>query len=330
MAIVTLSNSTLTAVPGIKVGHVTNLPGATGCTAVLCPSGTVGGVDVRGGAPGSRETDLLRPMYRIEQVHAVMLAGGSAFGLAVADGAMRWLEEQGIGYQSHSGDIVPIVPAAIIFDLGYGESRVKPTASDGYAACAAATTDPVEQGTVGAGTGGRVGAAFGNAFATKGGVGSAAVELDDGLIVAAMCVVNAVGDVVDSSGEILAGVRMPPDGDEFAGMLNVLRQMPARTPSGEGRENTIVGVVATNARLTKPQVNFVAQMAHDGLARSVVPSHTAYDGDTIFALATGSHPAEASVIGAYAAEVVAQAVRNAVLFATSLADVKARRDWIGP
>ena len=193
-------NNTLTGIPGLRVGHVTNLPGATGCTVVLCPPGTVGGVDVRGGAPGTRETDLLRPMARVEHVNAIVLAGGSAFGLATADGVMRYLEAQGIGYQTRTGHLVPIVPAAIVFDLGFGPDDSRPTAEDGYRACELATKSPVEQGTVGAGTGCRIGAAFGNAFSTKGGVGSAVIELDDGLKVGALVVVNSVGDVVEFGG----------------------------------------------------------------------------------------------------------------------------------
>ena len=324
------ANTTLTAVPGIRVGHVTNLAGATGCTVVLCPSGTVGGVDVRGGAPGTRETDLLRPMHRVEHVNAVVLSGGSAFGLGTADGVMRYLVEHGIGYTTRTGHLVPIVPAAIVFDLGFGEGEVRPSADDGYAACLAASNAPVMQGTVGAGTGCRVGAAFGNAFSTKGGIGSALVELDEGLVVGALCAVNPVGDVLDDAGQVLAGVRMPPDGAHFAGMLNVLRHLPPTAPAADPHENTVIGVVATNARLTKDETNYVARMAHDGIARAVVPSHTAFDGDTLFALATGTHPADVSVIGAFAAEAVAQAIRSAVRHAETLHDVKSQRDWLVP
>jgi L-aminopeptidase/D-esterase-like protein len=328
MTMTSLPNSTLTGIPGFRLGHVTNLAGATGCTVVLCPSGTVGGVDVRGGAPGTRETDLLRPLARVEHVNAVVLSGGSAFGLATADGVMRYLEAHGVGYRTRTGHLVPIVPAAIVFDLGFGPEEWRPTAEDGYRACEDASDAPVEQGTVGAGTGCRVGAAFGNAFATKGGVGSSLVELDDGLKVAALVVVNAVGDVVDSAGQILAGVRTPPDGANFAGMLNVLRRLPPSTAAADPRENTVIGVVATNARLTKEETNFVARMAHDGIARAVVPAHTAYDGDTLFALSTGTHRADVSVVGAFAADALAQAIRQAVLLATSLHDVRARREWI--
>lgn len=315
------SNNTLTAVPGIRVGHQTNLEAITGCTVVLCPPRTVGGVDQRGGAPGTRETDLLRPMHLVEQVDAVVLSGGSAFGLAAADGVMRYLLEHQQGYRSRAGFLVPIVPSAILFDLGIGDGDVYPDAAMGYAACAAAVDTPVVQGSVGAGTGCRVGAMLGNASATKGGIGSASIELQDGLVVAALMAVNAVGDVIAEDGTILAGLR---DDERFVGLLNILAAMPRGTPPSAGAtENTVIGVVATNARLTKEGANKVAQMAHDGLARAVRPSHTMYDGDTIFSLATGTHEADTTVVGAFAAEMVAQAIRNGVRAATTLGGVRA-------
>ncbi len=319
-------NQTLTDVPGIRVGHYTDLEAATGCTVIICPDGTGGGVDQRGGAPGTRETDLLRPMHLVEEVSAVLLAGGSAYGLAAADGVMHYLEEHGIGYRSRAGFLVPIVPTAILFDLAVGKADVRPDAAMGYAACAAASSDPVLQGTVGAGTGCRIGAMRDNAYATKGGLGSASVDLGGGLVVAALMAVNAVGDIIDDQGRILAGLRETPDGETFAGMMNVMKatarlvDLPAPVAPSQ---NTVIGVVATNARLTKEETNKVAQMAHDGLARAVRPAHTMVDGDTIFALATNQIPANVSAIGAYAAEVVAEAIRNAVRTATSLAGVRA-------
>ncbi len=322
-----MKNETLTAIPGIRVGQYTDLEAGTGCTVVLCPDGTVGGVDQRGGAPGTRETDLLRPMHLVETVNAVVLAGGSAFGLAAADGVMRYLEERGIGHRSRMGAIVPIVPSAIIFDLGMGRSDVRPDAAMGYAACEAASDAPVARGTVGAGTGCRIGAALGNAQATKGGLGSACVDMGDGLLVAALMVVNAVGDVVDERGEIIGGLRQSPDGPGFAGMLNLMRAMAHQPLSASAdRESTVIGVVATNARLTKEQVNKVAQMAQDGVAQAVRPAHTLFDGDTLFALATGQITADVSAVGAFAAEAVAQAIRDAVRQATSLFDVRAWKD----
>jgi L-aminopeptidase/D-esterase-like protein len=321
-------NDTLTAVHGIQVGHATDLDALTGCTAILCPPGTVGGVDVRGGAPGTRETDLLRPLNHVQEVTAIMLAGGSAYGLAAADGAMRFLAERDRGYRTSLGYLVPIVPAAIIFDLSVGRADIYPTAEMGYAACGAASSAPVEQGCVGAGTGCRVGALYGNAYATKGGLGSAAFYIDDTVVVAALAVVNAVGDVIDEQGQILAGLRRRPDGDTFEGILNALRslQRGIDTDHPAPGTNTVIGVVATNARLTKEQVNKVAQMAHDGLARAVNPAHTMYDGDTIFALATGEIEADVNLIGAYGAEVMASAVRRGVRTSVSLGGIRA---WNG-
>jgi L-aminopeptidase/D-esterase-like protein len=313
------TNSTLTAVPGVRVGQQTDLSGGTGCTVILCPPGTVGGVDQRGGAPGTRETDLLRPMHLVENVHAVTLAGGSAYGLAAADGVMRYLEEQRIGFPV--GDIVvPIVPAAILMDLTTGSADARPDAAMGRAACEAATDAPVEQGTVGAGTGCVVGRLTGDALATKGGLGSASIDLGDGLIVAALVAVNAVGDVLDEQGSVLAGMRRPEGG--FGSTLQMMRSM-ARMTEPPPSSNTVIGVVATNAQLSKEAVNKVAQMAHDGLARAISPAHTMFDGDTIFALATGEIPANVSVIGAYAAEVTAQAIRNGVRAATTLHSIRA-------
>jgi L-aminopeptidase/D-esterase-like protein len=320
------TNNTLTAVPGIRVGHATDLDAATGCTVVICPPNTVGGVDQRGGAPGTRETDLLTPMHHVSTVSAILLAGGSAFGLAAADGVVRWCEENEVAYRSGLGFLVPIVPAAILMDLPVGRSDVRPDAVMGYAASAAATTRPVVEGSVGAGTGARIGGFRGNAFATKGGIGSTAVRLAHDLIVAALVAVNAVGDILDEKGNIMAGVRA--DDGSFAGMLNLMRQLDAEQrmpPPAIG--NTVIGVVATNARLSKEQVNKVAQMAHDGLARAVNPAHTMYDGDTIFGLATGQVEADVNVVGAYAAEVMAEAIRSGVRAATTVHDVRAWNDW---
>lgn len=298
-------NNTITAVPGIKVGHATDAAGLTGCTVVLCEGGAVGGVDQRGGAPGTRETDLLRPMHLVQRAHAVVLAGGSAFGLAAADGAVRYLAERGIGYRS--GPVrVPIVPAAILFDLAVGSAAARPTAEMGYAACLAAGGAPAAQGNVGAGTGCSAGKLLGAGHATKTGIGSAAVELGGGLVVGALIAVNPFGDVVDGQGQIIAGTR-PLRGAGFADSLAVLRSFPGRLAM-RAAGATVIGVVATNARLTKEQANKVAQMAQDGLARAVRPAHTIFDGDTIFALATGRVHASPTLVGAYAAEMVAAAI----------------------
>ena len=315
-------NNTLTAVPGLRVGHQTHLAGATGCTVIICPDGTVGGVDQRGGAPGTRETDLLSPMHLVAHVNAIVLSGGSAYGLATADGVMRYLEERKIGYKIGEEFVVPIVPAAILMDLQLGEPGIRPDAQMGYDACEVATDAPVEQGSVGAGTGCRIGAFAGNTRATKGGIGSAAIDLGDGLVVAALVAVNSQGDVLNEDNTILAGLRDEENHEVFVGMLNALRFM-TRIPQTSDSSNTVIGVVATNAKLTKEQVNKVAQMAHDGLARAISPSHTMFDGDTIFALATGEIPANVSAIGAFAAEAVSQAIRNGVRAATSLGGVQA-------
>ncbi len=310
-----MMNNTITAIPGIRVGNMTDLDAITGCTVILCPENTVGGVDQRGGAPGTRETDLLRPMHLVQHVNAIVLSGGSAYGLAAADGVMRYLEEQGIGYPV--GDqVVPIVPAAILMDLLIGKPT-RPNADTGYSACTSASTAPVEQGNIGAGTGCRIGALAGNEMASKGGLGSAAVELDNGLIVAALAAVNAVGDVIAENGDILAGMRNL-DGS-FIGALNALRMMSAPPTA----DNTVIGVVASNALLDKEQTNLVAKMAHDGLARAIHPAHTLYDGDTIFSLSTGQVAADANLVGAYAAEMMSQAIRNGVRAATSIGDVRA-------
>ncbi len=317
------ANDTLTRIPGIKIGHDTDLAAATGCTVVLCPPKTVGAVDVRGGAPGTRETDLLAVHNLVEEVTALVLSGGSAFGLATADGVMRWHAERGIGYQSRSGLVVPIVPAAILFDLTIGEPGIYPDAESGYRACQNATDAPVGMGSVGAGTGARIAAILGNECASKGGIGSAIVALPGGLLVGALMAVNAVGNIIAANGEIMAGLRSA-DGDGFDSVLDAMTGlMTAQLGSGE---NTVIGVVVTNGALNKAQLQKVAQMAHDGIARAVNPAHTLYDGDTIFALATGEVPADATLVGAYAAEMVAESIRRAAWHATSLAGVPAISD----
>ena len=320
-----MTNDTITRVPGIKVGHHTDSQAATGCTVLRCPPKTVGAVDVRGGAPGTRETDLLSAHNLVEEVSAVALSGGSAFGLASADGVMRWHVERGLGYQSRSGATVPIVPAAILFDLTIGERGTWPDADAGYLACEAASAQPVAMGSVGAGTGARCGAIMGNERASKGGIGSAAIDLPGGLVVGALMAVNAVGNVIGEDGSIIAGLRSE-DGSGFVSILDAMIMLMGGEPLSDARENTVIGAVATNAKLSKPQVHKVAQMAHDGIARAVNPAHTMFDGDTIFALATGEVPAEASLIGAYAAEMVSKSIRRAVSRATSLAGVRAIAD----
>jgi L-aminopeptidase/D-esterase-like protein len=320
-------HNAITDVPGIKVGHAQDMAAITGCTVVLCEAGATGGVDQRGGAPGTRETDLLRPMHMVEHAHAILLAGGSAYGLDAAGGVMAYLEAQGVGYDVRVAK-VPIVPAAILFDLGIGDPSVRPDAAMGRAACEAAADGPVEQGSVGAGTGCSVGSVFGPGFQTKGGIGTASVDLGGGLVVGALVAVNAFGDVIDpASGAIIAGARKPPKGDSYADTLATMRTLIGKTIAKIATRNTVIGVVATNARLTKEEANKVAQMAHNGLARTIRPAHTPFDGDTIFALATGQKKANVSLIGAYAAEVVAEAILNGVRTATALGGCPAAGDF---
>ncbi|HLF27186.1 MAG TPA: P1 family peptidase [Anaerolineae bacterium] len=315
----------ITDVPGIKVGHAHDPDALTGVTVVLCEEGAVGGVDQRGGAPGTRETDLLRPMHLVQHVHAVALCGGSAFGLDAAAGVMKYLEEQGVGFDAQVAK-VPIVPAAVLFDLGLGKPQVRPDAAMGYAACQTATSAEASNGNVGAGMGATVGKVLGMDRAMKAGVGTASIELGNGLIVGALFAVNVFGDVVDpDTGRIIAGARQgelppgaQPDTIAFADTLAVLKSFAGQTIARfASASNTGIGVAATNAALTKEEVNKVAQMAQDGLARVIRPAHTLFDGDTIFALATGKTQADVNVIGAYAAEVTAQAIVNAVRHARS-------------
>jgi L-aminopeptidase/D-esterase-like protein len=320
------SPSGLTAVAGLKVGQYTLAERPTGCTVVLAEAGAVAGVDVRGSAPGTRETDLLNPINLVDRVHAVVLAGGSAFGLDAASGVVRYLDEHAVGYPTEFGR-VPIVPAAILYDLNVGDPKIRPTADCGYRAAAAASTGPIAEGNVGAGAGATVGKMAGAARAMKGGVGTAAITLPDGLIVAALVAVNAGGDIVDpATGRVVAGVRTA-DGKGFADARALLRSGAVAPRTSVGR-NTTIGVVATNARLTKAQATKVAQMAQDGLARAVVPAHTPYDGDTIFALATGARAGEADVlvVGALAAEAVSDAILRAVRAARGIEGYPAAAD----
>ena len=302
----------LTAVTGIKVGHQTLSERPTGCTVVLAEAGAVAGVDVRGSAPGTRETDLLDPVNLVDRVHAVVLAGGSAFGLDAASGVVRYLDERGIGLETAAGT-VPIVPAAILFDLMVGNPRIRPTPECGYRAAAAAGPGPVAEGNVGAGAGATVGKLAGIGRAMKGGIGTASISLPDGLIVAAIVAVNSLGTVIDpATGRSVAGVRTP-DGTGLADVRAILRAGRVETPV-RGGGNTTIGVVATNARLTKAEATKVAQMAQDGIARAVYPAHTPFDGDTIFALATGTLDArpELLTVGALAADAVSEAILRAV------------------
>lgn len=294
----------LTDVQGIEVGHAQDDEGLTGCTVILCRKGAIAGVDIRGGAPGTRETDLLNPINLVQKVHAIVLAGGSAFGLEAATGVMRYLEEKKIGYKMREAR-VPIVPAAILYDLSVGRASARPDSAMGYLAASRASSAPPAEGNIGAGTGASVGKIRGMKYAMKAGLGTWGVDLD-GVIVGALVAVNAVGDVIDPrSGIRIAGLRS-------GATLNWMKK--GQTHSAV-KSNTVIGVVATNARLTKTQATKVAQMAQDGLAQAIRPAHTMFDGDTIFAVATGEKKADVSTIGAFAAEVMAEAIVRAVKMA---------------
>lgn len=322
-------NATLTAVAGLEVGHYTDRANATGCTAILCRQGAVAGVEVRGGSPGTRETDLLQPMRRVERVHGLLLSGGSAFGLDAAAGVVRYLEEQGIGLPVGPA-LVPIVSAAILFDLGLVTAAVRPDAAAGYAAALAAAPEPVAEGSLGAGTGATVGKALGLAQAVKAGIGSAALTLPGNIVVAALVAVNAYGDVFDHrNGQIMAGPRRP-SGPGFVRTTDWLTGKASESSHDSVDDaaplsNTTIGVVATDAGLTKAEANFLARISHDGLALAIRPCHTLRDGDTMFALAAGqtTEPVDLTALGAAAVEVTAQAVLRAVARATGLGGLPA-------
>ena len=304
----------ITQVMGIEVGHFTDARRPTGCTVIIARDGAAGGVDVRGAAPGTRETDLLHPSNLVDQVHAVLLAGGSAWGLDAASGVMQWLEEQHIGLPVGYG-LVPIVPAAVLFDLPVGDASIRPDAKAGYAACAAAGRNAPLEGNVGAGAGALVGKLFGMARAMKGGIGTASITVD-GITVGAIMACNALGDVVDpATGQVIAGARTA-DGTALLDSRSALIAGHAPKPVLAGT-NTTIGVVATDAVLTKAQAHRLAQVAHDGLARAINPVHTMSDGDTMFALGTGASGRSAGMmlLGTLAAEVTARAIVRAVLAA---------------
>jgi L-aminopeptidase/D-esterase-like protein len=304
----------LTSVPGFKVGHYTDLEGITGCTVILCPPKTRASCEVRGASPGSRELALLAPDKSMQEVHAILLTGGSAFGLAAADGVVKWLEEHGIGYQTPWAKI-PIVPAAVVFDLNVGRSDVRPDANAGYRACQSATSGAIQEGNVGAGTGATVGKWKGPEYWMKGGVGSASKAVGD-CVVGVLAVVNAVGDVSGTDGKIIAGA-MKPTGEFLAD------SEPRRFARGKLLEktNTTLVVAATNAALTKVELHRIAQRMHDGLARAVTPAHTSYDGDATFACSWGNVETDLDVVAELAAELTAESIRRAVKAAKPIAGV---------
>ena len=293
--------SAITDVRGIEVGHAQDEEALTGCTVILCRKGAVAGVDVRGGAPGTRETDLLDPVNLVEKVHAVVLAGGSAYGLDAASGVMRYLEEHKIGLDTGRAK-VPIVTSAILYDLGLGRADIRPDSAMGYRAAASASSDPPKEGNVGAGTGASVGKMRGMKYAMKSGIGTCSIRVNE-IIIGALVAVNAIGDVMNpKNGEVVAGLRSG----------RTLEWMKKNQTRAAVKSNTVIGVITTNARLSKAQATKVAQMAHDGLARVIRPAHTMFDGDTIFALATREKKADVSMVGAFAAEAMAEAILRAV------------------
>jgi L-aminopeptidase/D-esterase-like protein len=327
-------NGTITDVPGIKVGHAQNLEAITGCTVLICEKGAVAGVDQRGGAPGTRETDAIRPLHLVNKINAIMLAGGSAYGLDAASGAMKYLEEKDLGFDAGVAK-VPVVPSAILFDLAIGKANVRPDAAMGYQACQNATTETVAQGCVGAGTGAIAGNALGPRQATKSGIGSASIDIGGGVIIGALIAVNPFGDVYDAkTGRILAGTRTINKGPikigaepVFADTLALLKTTLGKTAiSFASSHNTVIGIVATNAALDREEANFLAQMAQDGLPMAIRPTHTLFDGDTLFALSTGNAHVDVNVIGAFAVEMVSQAILNAVKNATSLGNLPSAHD----
>jgi L-aminopeptidase/D-esterase-like protein len=314
----------ITDVRGIEVGHAQDNEALTGCTVILCRKGAVAGVDVRGGAPGTRETDLLNPINLVEKIHALVLAGGSAFGLDAATGVMRYLEEKNIGFDTGAAK-VPIVPSAILYDLNIGRADVRPDSAMGYRAAASASSDAPTEGNAGAGIGASVGKMFGGSLSMKSGVGTASIDIGGGVILGGLVAVNAFGDVVDpQTGEIIAGLRSGKVGPlrvgrkgYFADTLTTMKGAVGRGVLGLAtRANTIIGVVATNAKLNKAQATKVAQMAQDGVARAIRPAHTMLDGDVLFALSIGAEKANVSTVGAFAAEVMAQAIVRAVKMAS--------------
>jgi L-aminopeptidase/D-esterase-like protein len=297
----------ITDVRGIEVGHAQDDKALTGCTVILCRKGAVAGVDVRGGAPGTRETDLLNPINLVEKVHAIVLAGGSAFGLDAAGGVMRYLEENKIGFKT--GTVrVPIVPAAILYDLNLGRAEVRPDSAMGYFAASQVSSAPPAEGNAGAGTGASVGKILGMKRAMKSGLGMASIHFSE-IVIGALVAVNAFGDVIDpTNGKVIAGLRSG----------TTLQKMKSMKTRPIPKSNTVIGVIATNAKLTKAQATKVAQMAQDGIARAIRPAHTMFDGDTIFTLATGEKTADVSTLGAYAAEMMSAAILRAVRMAKSI------------
>ncbi|MCX7857361.1 MAG: P1 family peptidase [Deltaproteobacteria bacterium] len=313
----------ITDVPGIRVGHASDYRGYTGCTVILCEEGAVCGMDIRGSASGTRQVDALSVSHIVEKIHAILLCGGSSFGLDAAQGVMRYLEENGLGFDVGVRKI-PIVPTAVIFDLAFGDPYAQPTAEMGYEACISASYE-VNEGSVGAGVGATVGKLFDIERAMKGGLGTSSIFMPNGLVVGALCVVNAFGDVLDNvTGKIIAGARKSKESYEFADTLKCMQEGYVKKEFG--MVNTTLGVVATNGRFNKRDMTKIAQMAHGGIMKTISPAHTTFDGDLIFALSTGKIDADTNLVGIVSAFVVAEAIKRAVKKADGFGIIPAFKD----
>lgn len=315
--------NSITDVKGLRVGHASNYDGYTGCTVILCEAGATCGIDIRGSASGTRQVDALSISHIVEHVHAILLSGGSSFGLDAATGVMRYLEERGIGFDVGPTKI-PIVPTAVIFDIFFGDPKVRPTPEMGYEACMNAQ-ETVEEGSVGVGTGAAVGKIFEISRAMKGGVGTSSIVMPDGLTVASLVVVNAFGDIIDNvTGKIIAGARVSPESLEFANTVESIKKGAVKKQFG--LVNTTLGVVATNAKFDKKGITKIAQMAQGGLIKTISPVHTTFDGDLVFALATGECEADINLVGVLGEFVIAEAIKRAVKKADGFGILPAFKD----
>jgi L-aminopeptidase/D-esterase-like protein len=315
--------NSITDIKGLKVGHASNYDGYTGCTVILCEAGATCGIDIRGSASGTRQVDALSISHIVEHVHAILLSGGSSFGLDAATGVMRYLEEKGIGFDVGPAKI-PIVPTAVIFDIFFGDPKVRPTPEMGYEACVNAS-ETVEEGSIGVGTGAAVGKIFEISRAMKGGVGTSSIVMPDGLTVASLVVVNAFGDIIDNvTGKIIAGARVAPDSLEFANTVESIKKGAVKKQFG--LVNTTLGVVATNAKFDKKEITKIAQMSQGGLIKTISPVHTTFDGDLVFALATGECEADLNLVGVLGEFVIAEAIKRAVKKADGFGILPAFRD----
>ncbi|MER3447337.1 MAG: peptidase S58 [Candidatus Dadabacteria bacterium] len=317
--------SSITDVPGVRVGHDSDFESITGCTVILFDNEARGAIDLRGGGTSTRQIDPLLLYHSYGRIHGIFLTGGSAYGLDAAGGVMRYLEERGIGLDVGYGAVVPSVPTAVIFDLGIGNGKVRPTPEMAYNACLSASSSPVQEGSIGVGTGATIGKLLGIRSATKGGIGTVSYDLGNGRVLGALVVVNAFGDVIDpKSGGIIAGVRNPQNGKELLGSVNLFKQGVTRKP--EPFENTTLAVVTTNIYFSKSELLRVARIAQTGIARVVFPSHTTSDGDLVFVVSCGSLEGDTNIVGIIASELISEAIVKAVKSAKSLGGIPSWSD----